>query len=252
MTIVAGLIVDRVNRKYIIIFSDLVAAITTLFICYLYSTHQLQVWHLYIIAAIKGASTEIQTLTYSASISLLVTKQHYTRATSMNSAIHYGSIIIAPALAGVLYYSIDITGILLIDLFTFIIAIASIIKLHIPQPTIIEQSQYTGFWRGILFGFHYLMSLPSLLTLLTASSLFWFAHDIGATLFSPMILARTDNNAKVLGSISSAAGLGGVTGTLLLSIWGGSRRRIHGFLLGMIGAGVSKTIFGLSQGLITW
>jgi|GEM_PF-2975259 len=67
-----------------------------------------------------------------------------------------------------------------------------------------------------------------------------------------MILARTNNDTRILGSISSAAGLGGVTGTVLLSIWGGSKRRINGFLLGMMGAGVSKTIFALGQGLMIW
>ncbi len=61
-----------------------------------------------------------------------------------------------------------------------------------------------------------------------------------------MILARTDNNATVLGKISSAAGLSGVTGTIILSIWGGYKRRINGFLLGMTGPGISKIVFGFA------
>jgi MFS family permease len=253
ITLVSGLIVDRVNRKFLLIIADCVAAISTIVIGYLYLTDQLQIWHIYATGAVNGAFSEVQALAYSSSISMLVPKQHYTRATSMNSAIHYGSVIIAPALAGFLYYIIDLGGILLIDFITFTIAILTILKVRIPQPKITIQSEKSiGIWQEIIFGFRYLMRQKSLLAVIAFGSLFWFAHDIGATLYSPMILARTNNDTRILGSISSAAGLGGVTGTVLLSVWGGSKRRINGFLLGMIGAGVSKTIFGLGQGLMIW
>ncbi len=253
ITLASGLIVDRLNRKYLLIIADCVAAISTIIIGYLYFTDQLQIWHIYATGAVNGAFSEVQALAYSSSISMLVPKQHYTRATSMNSAIHYGSVIIAPALAGFLYYIIDLGGILLIDFMTFTIAIATILKVRIPQPKTTTQSENnTGIWQEIIFGFRYLLRQKSLLAMVATGSLFWFAHDIGGTLYSPMILARTNNDTRILGSISSAAGLGGVTGTVLLSIWGGSKRRIHGFLLGMMGAGVSKTIFGLGQGLMIW
>lgn len=253
ITLVSGLIVDRVNRKFLMIIGDSIAAISTVVIAYFYLTDQLQIWHIYLTGAVNGAFGELQSLAYAASMSVLVPKQQYTRATSMNSAIHYGSIIIAPALAGVLYYIVGLSGILLIDFVTFTIAITSLFKVHIPQLKISEQPQESrGIWQDTIFGFRYLMARPSLLAVIVINSLFWFVHDIGATLFSPMILARTGNNTKVLGSISSAAGLGGVTGTVILSILGGFKRRIHGFLLGIIGAGLSKTIFGLAQGLIIW
>ncbi|AFY58534.1 Major Facilitator Superfamily transporter [Rivularia sp. PCC 7116] len=253
ITLASGLIVDRVNRKFLLIIADCVAAISTIIIGYLYLTDQLQIWHIYATGAVNGAFSEVQALAYSSSISMLVPKQHYQRATSMNSAIHYGSVIIAPAAAGFLYYIINLDGILLIDFITFTIAIATILKVRIPQPKITTQSEKSiRIWQEIIFGFRYLVRNPSLLAVIAFGSLFWFAHDIGATLYSTMILARTNNDTRILGSISSAAGLGGVMGTVILSIWGGSKRRIHGFLLGMMGAGVSKTIFGLGQGLIIW
>jgi predicted MFS family arabinose efflux permease len=102
------------------------------------------------------------------------------------------------------------------------------------------------------FGFRYIVERPSLLALLVSVSLFWFAHDIGAALYSPMILARTGNNARILGTILSAAGAGGVLGASIVSIWGGPKRRIRGFLLGMAGAGLSKIVFGFGQALSIW
>ena len=67
-----------------------------------------------------------------------------------------------------------------------------------------------------------------------------------------MILARTGNDARVLGSISSAAGIGVLRGQSIVSTWGSFRGRIHGVLLGMVGAGISKTIFGLRQMPLVW
>ena len=78
--------------------------------------------------------------------------------------------------------------------------------------------------------------------------MFWFAHDLGIV-SRAMILARSDNNSQVLGAISSAAGIGGVTGAIILSAWGGTKRRVNSMLMGFMGAGIAKTIFGFGQNL---
>ena len=81
-------------------------------------------------------------------------------------------------------------------------------------------SRLAVFWKEITFGIRYIWQRDSLRTLLLVIALFWFAHDLGGTVFSPMILARSDHNSQVLGAISSAAGIGGVTGAVVLSAWG--------------------------------
>lgn len=130
----AGVIVDRCNRKVLIVLGDTVAGLSTITILLLYLTNHLQIWHLYVTGAVNGAFGQIQELAYSASIAMIIPKQQYTRASSMGSILHYGSSIFAPALAGVLYYVIGLTGILLIDLTTFAIAIGTVLLVHIPQP----------------------------------------------------------------------------------------------------------------------
>ena len=152
ITLVSGLIVDRINRKFLLIIADCIAAISTIIIGYLYLTDQLQIWHIYVTGAVNGIFSEVQFLAYSSSISMLVPKQHYTRASSMNSGIHYSSIIIAPALAGFLYYIVNLGGILLIDFISFTIAIATILKVRIPQPKRTTQSEESiGFLQEIIF-----------------------------------------------------------------------------------------------------
>lgn len=89
-------------------------------------------------------------------------------------------------------------------------------------------------------------------TLLIVTALFWFAHDLGGAIDEPMILARSNNNARSLSAILSIAGIGGVTGAIILTSWGGTKRRVNGMLLGFMGAGVAKTVFGLGQSLTIW
>lgn len=254
VTAFAGIIVDRWNRKVLMMVGDTVAVLSTLVILLLYLSDHLQIWHLYVLGAVNGAFGEIQELAYTASIAMIVPKQQYTRASSLNSTLHYGSIIIAPALAGTLYYIIGLAGIALIDIVTFTIAIGTILLVHIPQPTVnqLEHQHQTNIWQQLGFGFQYIFSRPSLLAILASTLLFDLAHDLGGSIMTPMILVRTGSDARVLGSIASAAGLGGVTGAVLLSTWGGPKRRIHGYLLGMVGAGISKMIFGLGQIPLVW
>jgi MFS transporter, DHA3 family, macrolide efflux protein len=250
----AGVIVDRSNRKALIMLGDTVAGLSTLAILLLHLGGNLQIWHLYLIVAINGLFNQIQVLAYEVSIPMLVSKQHYTRAVSMGSLLGYGPEIVGPALAGVLYYVMGFTGILLIDLISFAIAIGTVWFVHIPQPPMSEMGRQSrvGILHELGFGFRYIFARKSLLALLLLVSLFLFAHDIGDSLYSAMILARTGSNAQVLASLEAAAGVGGVTGGLLLSTWGGQKRRTHGLLLGMVGAGLSKIVFGLSQTPLIW
>jgi MFS family permease len=251
---VAGILVDRWNRKFLMAIGDAVSAMLTLAILLLYISQNLQLWHLYVAAAVNGIFDQIQQLAYSAAIATMMPEKHYSRASSLSFLANYGASIIAPTLAGILYSAIGLSGIFTIDLATFTIAIATLVCVKIPQPAIASNPQPTRphLLQELSFGFRYIVERPSLLALLVSVSLFWFAHDIGAALYSPMILARTGNNARILGTILSAAGAGGVLGASIVSIWGGPKRRIRGFLLGMAGAGLSKIVFAFGQALSIW
>ena len=256
ITFVAGIIVDRFNRKHLMMLGDAIAALSTICIGLLYLTDSLQIWHLYLVAAVSGGFGQIQRLAYSTSITLMVPKQHYTRANSMDSAVHYGSTIVAPALAGALYPLIGFLGILLIDLITFGVAITTLLSVTIPQPQLQPNSDLgtnaETISQKLTFGIRYVWTHSSFRALLIITALFWFAHDLGGAVYDPMILARTDGNATILGSTASAAGIGGVTGAVALSAWGGPKRRIDGMLAGFVGAGLSKTVFGLGRSPFVW
>ena len=252
VTLFAGLMVDRFHRKYLMMLGDSIAALATVGIGILFFTDSLQIWHLYLAASLNGGFGQIQSLAYKASISSLVPPHQLTRANSMNSAIHYGSAIFGPALAGATYPLIGLLGILLVDLVTFGVAIATLCAICIPQLPRQKPTERESLWAKLTFGFRYVWQKPELRSLLLITTAFWFFHDLGGAVYDPMILARTNGSAQILASTASAAGIGGVTGAILLSVWGGPKRRVNGMLAGFIGAGLSKTVFGLGRSPTIW
>lgn len=253
----AGAIADRFSRKKLMILGDSVAGFSAIAILLLHLTGNLELWHLYLMGGLNGAFSRLQKLAYTASISLLVPADGYTRASGMGSVLHYGSVIIAPAAAGVLYPLVGLFGILGVDLITFLIAVITVLFVTIPNPSSASSSSTKKASRPSLLqeiktGFNYIVTRPSLLTLVIIAGIFQFSHDIGKAIYSPMILARSGNDAQVLGMVSAAAGIGGILGSIMISLWKIKGRKINLFLFSIIGAGLSKTIFGIGQNLLIW
>lgn len=233
MSPVAGALVDRHNRKFMMILSDLVAGLTTLVILFLITSGTLQVWQLYITTAINGAFYTFQWPAYSSAISVMIPKEQYGRANGLTSLGRSGSEIFAPVLAGALLGIIGLRGILLIDVATFVFAIATLLFIYIPQPPRTEAGkQGSGnIWQESAFGFHYILERPGLLGLQSVFLVCNFLSSLAMTTLAAMILFRTDQNAIVFAWVSSAGAIGGLAGGLLMSAWGGPRRRVHGVLL---------------------
>ncbi len=255
MSPIAGVMVDRYNRKLMMMVSDIVGGIATLSLFILYATGYLQYWHIYIAVAVSGIGTTFQWPAYSAAISTMVSKEQYGRANGMMSLIEAGPGVLSPFLAGALIPFIQIGGILLIDSITFWTAIFALAIVFVPQPPRTAEGHESkgGFWKEATFGFKYIFERPSLLGL---QLVFFFGNlfaGVGFAVLAPMLLARTSQNTIILGSVESAASIGMVIGGITMSAWGGFKKRVHGVLLGWaISAVFGEIIFGLGRGLSIW
>ncbi|HEY9860794.1 MAG TPA: MFS transporter, partial [Candidatus Obscuribacterales bacterium] len=250
----AGVLVDRWNRKQLMMLGDGMAGISTVVLLGLLLTNQLAIWHLYVAGAVNGLFGYFQDLAYSTSMSQIVPKQHYARATAMDSYLTYsGSAILAPAIAGILYPLIKLPGILLIDFTTFLIAVSIVWFTTIPQPKI-EAKPFSKaqLWEEFTFGFRYIFRHPSLLAILIFLLNSNLLTNAAWAIQPVMILARSQDNATALASVQAAIGVGGVVGGGLLSVWGGPKRRIHGLLLGQTFGELSGVMLGLSKSLPLW
>ena len=234
--------------------SDLAAALTTAVVLLLYTSGQLEIWHLFVTATISGVFQGFQWPAYSAAITTMVPKQHYARANGMLGLAGDASRVFAPMLAGALIGLLGVAGILVIDLASAAIAIGALLLVRIPQPPPAEEDEeQEGFLREAGYGIRYVLARPSLLGLQAIFLVgnFWF--NLAYTVLAPMILGRTGNNELLLGSVQSAGAIGGVVGGLLMGIWGGPRRRVNGVLLGWFSLGLlGLTVVGLGQSLAVW
>ena len=251
---IAGVMVDRHNRKMMMMVSDLAAGVATTLILILQWLGMLEFWHMYVASVIFGLGMSFQWPAYSAAISTMVPKEQYGRANGMMSLIEAGPGVLAPMLAGALLPFIGITGILLIDVVTFLFAIGALTIVYIPQPVRTEEGAHGegGMLKEAAYGFKYIFARPSLLGL----QLIFFAGNLFTgimfTLVAPMILARTDSNSLVFGSVQTAGAVAAVIGGLIMSAWGGFKRRVHGVLIGWALTGVGAAIFGLAGGVPVW
>jgi MFS family permease len=242
----AGVIVDRFPRKYLIMLGDAVAGLATISLLLLFLSGHLQIWHLYLASAISGLFDYLQRLAYSASMGAIVPKKHYARATALRIYVtNSGSEILGPALASILYTAIGLSGIFTIDIVTFLIAVGTVAIVTIPQSQ--EEKKSHNLWQELTFGFRYIFARPSLLAILVFLLSINLVGNAGGAIFPAMILARSGDSATVLASVEAAVGVGGVAGAVVLSVWGGPKRRIHGLLLGQTFARISGIVIGLGQ-----
>ncbi len=255
MSPIAGVMVDRYNRKTMMMVSDIGGGIATLLLFILFFTNHMQFWYLYVLTAVIGIGTTFQWPAYSAAISVMIPKEQYGRANGMMSLIEAGPGVVSPLLAGMLLPFIGIGGILFIDSITYVIAILALVMVFIPQParTADGQAAQGSMLKEAAFGFKYMFERPSLLGL---QLIFFFGNlfsGISGAVLAPMILARTNQSTFALGSVQSAASAGMLIGGVLMSVWGGFRKRVHGVLAGWIFSGlVSMVIFSFGRGTFYW
>ena len=251
----AGTLIDRWNRKLVLALSDAGAALSTLILLILFYTDTTEIWHLYATSALASAFGAFQYPAYSAVVTTIVPKEQYARANSMRVVIGSASGIAAPMLAGALLLVIDIYQIMLIDLGTFALAMITLLFVFIPQP---EESPELRegkgtIWKETLQGVNYILerqSLTAIFLFFTASNIF---SSFGYPLMTPMILAKTGDNSFILGLSRSAGSVGFMVGGLLMSTWGGPKKRIHAvnlsfILWGLLGA----FVFGPAWTVAFW
>jgi MFS transporter, DHA3 family, macrolide efflux protein len=251
----AGALVDRWNRKLVMMLSDLAAGLSTIVVLILYTMGELQIWHLCVTGAFAGAFGAFQFPAFSAAVSTIVPKEQYGRANGLMSLAETATGIAAPLIAGILLVFVGLGGILVIDIVTFVFAVLTVALVRIPQPpeSATGRAAKGNLRHDSVYGFKYIWARKSLLGVQLTFTISNFFFAIGIILIAPMILARTGNNQVVLGSVQSAMGIGGVVGSVLLSTWGGPRRRVFGVLSGFIlGSLLGQALMGIGQTLPVW
>lgn len=247
----AGALVDRYPRKWAMLAADLGGGLATGFLLLLYLLGRLEVWPLYVVSALTGALSSLHWPALSAALSAMLEKRDYARASGMMSLAESLAGVGAPILAAALLKPLGLGGIFALDLLGASAAVLSLLLVPIPNPRL-EAREKTSWIGEALFGFRFILERPPLLGLQLMFFGINFLTTLGSTVLPAMVLAKTGMSEAALALVRSAAGLGGVAGGLLLSLWGGPRKRVHGVFLGMALSSLALALMGAVEGPSAW
>ena len=212
----AGSMVDRQNKKRIMLTADLLAACGTLAVFVLHSADVLQIRHLYVINFLLSLMNAFQEPASFVAVSLLVPKEHYARAGGLQGFSGAAVSILAPALGALLLAAGGLNLVLIVDLATFAVAFLVLLFLiRIPEGER-QKTEEEPFSETCLAGIRYLKDHTAILRITLFLAVINFLAKLGNDgMLSLFILGRTGNNQSVLGMVESFTALGVLAGSLL-------------------------------------
>ena len=244
----AGVLVDRWNRRTVLIFTDAVAAFGTFLLLLSFLSGTFELWQLYVVSLLTGFMDMFQRPAMEASITMLVPEKHRDRANALRQITGPAAGMIAPVITGFAYIFIGVTGVMWIDLATFAVAAFTISILHIPQPQRTEEGKSSAgsVLKEFKGGIKFLLDRRVLIALMLMSAVINFLLSGPVRLSTPYILTLTGSKAQ-LGLLLGTMNAGIVLGGILVGIFGGTRPRVHGIMIGLLLRAVFMTMYGFSR-----
>jgi DHA3 family macrolide efflux protein-like MFS transporter len=249
-----GALIDRWNRRWVLVVSDALIALCTALLAALYWLDIVRVWHVYAILFMRALGDTFQSPTMRATTPLMVPDAQLARVAGMNQVLNGIVAIASPPLGALLLAAWPIQRILWLDMVTAGLAIAPLLFVRVPQPEV-AATQVDGrplALREMAEGARYLWGRRGLSLLVATSALITFAVAPAAALIPLLVRKHFSLGATQYAWMGSAYGLGVVGGGLLLSVWGGFRRRMVTSLVGLVGAGLGLLVVGAASATAFW
>jgi DHA3 family macrolide efflux protein-like MFS transporter len=247
---VIGALVDRWNRKRVMLVADAVVALASLALALLFLAGIARVHHVFLILFARAVGGAFHWPAMLASTTLMVPKQHLTRIQGFNQSLQGGLTIVSAPLGALLLAWLSMGNILLVDVATALFALVPLAFIHVPQPAASARAATSdaepSLWREILAGFHYLRARSGHMWLMGLSIVINFCLVPAFSLLPLLVLEEFHGTAMQLGWMSSGIGIGTVAGGVVLGIWGGFKRRILTSLTALLALGVAVLVLGLA------
>jgi MFS family permease len=241
----AGPIIDRWDRKRLLIACDLIGAAASGAVVALAYSGALSLASACLIVAVTASAAAVQWPTSAAAVTTMVPREHLGRASGMTNLAQATSQVLAPLIAGALVTTIGLAGIAAIDLATFLFSAALLLAAAIPPGA--ARGGRRGYWADVPLGLRYIFRSPGLGVLLVMFTGVNFFTELAAVLFTPLVLGLSTPAA--LGTILAIGSLGMVAGGALLAVWGGPRRPALGASLFAAASGVAVAAVGVTASI---
>lgn len=253
---IAGTFVDRTSRRVVMMAADGVIAFATLILAFLFWTGHAETWHVYAILVIRSAGGAFHWPAMQASTSLMVPKEQLARIAGMNQTLNGLVTIVAPPTGALLIGLMPTAGVLAIDVVTAIIAILPLVFIAVPNPPKIATTEKgapsVSFTSDLAAGVHYLVSWPGLLAICLMAMAINFLLNPAGSLMPLLVTKHFGQGAVQFGLLDSLWGIGMIVGGVILSVWGGFKRKVVTSLTGIIGLGIGILVVGIAPANMFW
>jgi DHA3 family macrolide efflux protein-like MFS transporter len=242
-----GTLVDRRNRRWIMLIADSIVALATLLLVALFALDVVEVWHIFAVLFIRSLASTFHGNAMSASTSLMVPVEQLTRIQGLNQLLNGGLNVVAAPLGALLLGILPMQGILSIDVITALFAILPLAFIQVPQPERNAlDAEKTTVWTDFKAGLRYMISWPGLLIIGLMTVGINFTIIPAFSLLPLMVKDYFGGSAIHLSWVESAMGGGMIVGGAWLGLWGGFSRKILTSMMGLMGMGAGTLILALA------
>jgi len=249
-----GALVDRWNRRTVMIVSDSFIALVSLWLAYVFWTGAMQPWHIYVAMLARALGGTFHGPAMLASTSLMVPERHYTRVSGLNQTIHGMLNIVGPPLGALLMALTSLHNVMLFDVATAAFAVLPLLFVAVPQPAAkhVEALKASSFLANTREGLRFVLNWPGMLALALMASIMKITLMPAFSLAPILVLQHFGGGAAELSLFDAIVGVGILIGGLIMGAWGGFKKKIHTTVLGVIGIGAASILLGLTPGNMFW
>lgn len=249
-----GALIDRWNRRIVMIVADSFIALVGLWLAYLFWSGTMEVWHIYVVMLARSFGETFHGPAMAASTTLMVPERHYTRISGLNQTIHGLLNLIGAPLGALLLSVMPLHGVMLFDVATAAFAVLPLFFVHVPQPeqSHVEAIKERSFLANAKEGLRFILHWRGILILMAGASILKIVLMPAFSLFSLLVRNHFGGDAAEYSMMSVAVGVGMLLGGLLLSAWGGFKKKVYTILLGLFGLGAASLLLGLTPASMLW
>lgn len=217
MSVFAGSLSDKWNKKITMLVSDTFAALCTISIFVLLKTDRLEIWHLYCLNALNGLMNTVQQPASDVAITLLTPKKHYQKVSGLRSFSNALISILTPIIATAVLSFTNLQTIIYIDLLTFVIAFISL-TFFVKIPEYKADKNTDSFLTLTKSGLTYLKQNRGILDLILFLACINLIASIYNAAFPAMILSKENGGEIALGTVNAFIGVATLIGSIVASL----------------------------------
>jgi DHA3 family macrolide efflux protein-like MFS transporter len=245
----AGTLVDRWNRRRVMIVADTITALATAVLIYLVWAGNLQIWQIYLLMLVRSTAGAFHLPAMMSSTSLMVPEEQLTRVQGLNQLLQGLINIAAPVLGALLVAVVPLHSVLAVDLLTAALAILPLLFIFIPQPEVdpSKLEEKATVWEDMRLGFRYVWNWAGLRNIILLAVFINLITLPAITLMPLLVKNEFGGAAMEIATMQSSWAVGFLVGGVLLSVWGGFRRKILTANLAMFGTAIGLLMVGFAH-----